>query len=247
MYPYKLSFGQALSQAHEAGRLTFSEWLLSQPNPSEFVQLVIFGDEKWFTLIQHPNRQNTRYWSVCNPHMVSDTNVQGCAKVQAFVCVADGRVLKVIWHVKNGQNVSVNTDRYCEVIDEMVTRLSRRDRHRLWWQQDGATCHTSKKSGEKLHGIFGNRVISNKVEERHGVPWPAKSPDLNPLDYAFWGMAMQRVYKDNPQTIDGLKECVENFFMSLPQETIRKSVANLLKRAELGVKNKGSHFESELK
>ena len=42
MYPYKLSFGQALSQAHEAGRLTFSEWLLSQPNPSQFVQLVIF-------------------------------------------------------------------------------------------------------------------------------------------------------------------------------------------------------------
>ena len=143
MYPYKFSLCQALSQAHEAGRLTFCEWLLSQPDPFEFVQLVIFGDEKWFTLTQHPNRQNTRYWSVGNPQRVSDTNIQGYAKVQAFVCVVDGRVLKVVWHVKNGQNVSVNTNRYCKVIDEMVAELSRRDRHRLWWQQDGATCHTS--------------------------------------------------------------------------------------------------------
>ena len=130
---------------------------------------------------------------------------------------------------------------------KVVAELSRRDRRRMWWQQDGATCHTSAKSREKLHGIFGDRIISNKVQEGHGFPWPARSPDLNPLDFAFWGMAMQKVYKDNPQSIDDLMECVENFFYSLPEEIVRKSVANILKRAELCVKNKGSHFESELK
>ena len=86
-----MTLGQALTAAHKAGRLTFCDWLLSQPEG--FVQLVIFGDEKWFTLTQHPNRQNTRYWAVTNPHITVDTKVQGCAKVQAFVCVVDGRVL----------------------------------------------------------------------------------------------------------------------------------------------------------
>ena len=88
---YKMTLGQALTAAHKAGRLTFCDQLLSQPEG--FVQLVIFGDEKWFTLTQHPNRQNTRYWAVTNPHITVDTKVQGCAKVQAFVCVVDGRVL----------------------------------------------------------------------------------------------------------------------------------------------------------
>ena len=129
---------------------------------------------------------------------------------------------------------------------KVVAELSRRDRRRMWWQQDGATCHTSAKSREKLHGIFGDRLISNKVQEGHGSPWPARSPDLNPLDFAFWGMAMQKVYNDNPQTLDELMECVENFFHTLPEDVIRNSVSNILKRARLCVKNKGDHFESEL-
>ena len=62
MKPYKLTLGQALTAAHEAGRLKFCQWLISQP--PEFVQFVIFGDEKWFHLTQHPNRQNTRVWSI---------------------------------------------------------------------------------------------------------------------------------------------------------------------------------------
>ena len=236
--PYKLSLGQALLESHKAGRLEFCQWLLEQD--PEFVQGVIFGDEKWFTLTQHPNRQNTRYWAFVNPHITTDTKVQGSAKVQAFVCVVDGRTLAVIWHIADGQNLSVNTDRYCQVIDEVADVLPLR--HSYWWQQDGATCHTSKKSMEKLRGIFGDRLISNKAD----IKWPARSPDLNPLDYAFWGMAMQKVYNDNPQTLDELMECVENFFHTLPEDVIRNSVSNILKRARLCVKNKGDHFESEL-
>ena len=58
MKPYKLSLSQALTAIHKTGRLAFCEWLLQQPE--NFVQMVIFGDEKWFHLNQHPNRQNVR-------------------------------------------------------------------------------------------------------------------------------------------------------------------------------------------
>ena len=82
MTPYKLSLGQALLESHKAGRVEFCQWLLQQdPN---FVQWVIFGDEKWFTLTQHPNRQNTRYWAFVNPHITTDTKVQGSAKGKFF-------------------------------------------------------------------------------------------------------------------------------------------------------------------
>ena len=182
MKPYKLSLAQALTAAHKAGRLQFCQWLLSLPNPSDFVQFVIWGDEKWFHLTQHPNRQNTRVWAFANPHMVSDTKVQGCAKVQAFVCVVDGKILPVIWHTDDeGKNISVNTDRYIEVIREIKENLPLGKIKDYWWQQDGATCHTSNRSREELKKHFGNRIISKNEE----IEWPARSPDLNPLDYSF--------------------------------------------------------------
>lgn len=122
MTPYKLSLGQALLESHKAGRLEFCQWLLQQD--PDFVQWVIFGDEKWFTLTQHPNRQNTRYWAFVNPHITTDTKVQGSAKVQVFVCVVNGKSLAVIWHIdQNGHNISVNTERYCQVIDEVADVL----------------------------------------------------------------------------------------------------------------------------
>ena len=122
MTPYKLSLGQALKESHKAGRLEFCQWLMQQD--PDFVQWVIFGDEKWFTLTQHPNRQNTRYWAFNNPHITTDTKVQGSAKVQVFVCVVNGKSLAVIWHIdQNGQNISVNTERYCQVIDEVADVL----------------------------------------------------------------------------------------------------------------------------
>ena len=239
--PYKLSLAQILTKAHKDGRLAFCQWLLSLP--PEFVDLVIFGDEKWFHLTQHPNRQNTRIWAFVNPHKVSETNVQGCAKVQAFVCVVDGRVLPVIWHVdEEGKNVTVNTARYMEVVKEVVSHLPPRKLKKYWWQQDGATCHTSHKSLEELKKHFGARIIS----KRSAIEWPARSPDLNPLDYSFWGMAMKKVWEENPKTLDDLKTVVEDFFSSLPEDLVRRTVANIRKRAELCVKNNGGHFESEL-
>ena len=46
------------------------------------------------------------------------------------------------------------------------------------FQQDGASCHTSKKSQEWCSRNFDYFLEKDK--------WPPNSPDLNPLDYYFW-------------------------------------------------------------
>ena len=60
-------------------------------------------------------------------------------------------------------------------------------------------------------------------------------------------MAMSKVYKENPQTISDLMKCVENFFNELSEDVIRRTISNIRKRAKICKKNKGAHFESELK
>jgi len=37
------------------------------------------------------------------------------------------------------------------------------------------------------------------------VLWPAKSPDLNPVDYKIWGKLQERVYRSRIRDIDTLK------------------------------------------
>ncbi|GFU39882.1 uncharacterized protein TNCV_3840361 [Trichonephila clavipes] len=72
----------------------------------------------------------------------------------------------------------------------------------LWFQQDGATCHTARGTIDLLKYTFGDRLIS-----RFGpVNWPPRSCDLTPLDYFLWGYVKSLVYADKPQKRDHLED-----------------------------------------
>ncbi|GFT77660.1 putative LOC100569746 [Trichonephila clavipes] len=56
-----------------------------------------------------------------------------------------------------------------------IPELNNHDVQELWFQQDGATCHTARATIDLLKDTFGDRLIS-----RFGpVNWP--------LDYFLWG------------------------------------------------------------
>ncbi|PZC85809.1 hypothetical protein B5X24_HaOG215171 [Helicoverpa armigera] len=52
----------------------------------------------------------------------------------------------------------------------------------MWFQQDGASCHTTRETMAQLRAAFGEQFIS-----RFGpVNLPPRSCDLTPLDYFLW-------------------------------------------------------------
>ncbi|GFV19092.1 hypothetical protein TNCV_3223111 [Trichonephila clavipes] len=60
-----------------------------------------------------------------------------------------------------------------------IPELNNHDVQELWFQQDGATCHTARATIDLLKDTFGDRLTS-----RFGpVNWPPRSCDLTPLDY----------------------------------------------------------------
>ena len=249
MKPYKPYVAQHLTETHKKQRLEFCQWLLEQDE--EIIHQIIWGDEKWFHLTQHPNKQNVRFWSVQNPFFVNDSKQQGCQKIMAFVCVFNGGIFPVIWHIdEEGKHVSVNTNNYIKVLkDEIFPWIPQEllDEEKVWWMQDGAPSHTSNASMSELKKVFGDKIISRFASKFGGIEWPSHSPDLNPLDYSFWSQAQREVWKNKPDTIEDLKLIVEEFFESLDQEKVRKTVSNILKRAQLCVEEKGGHFEHKLK
>ena len=233
-----------LTDRNKEDRLTFVRWLMEQPE--EFEQKVIWSDEKWFVLHPAPNSQTDRIWAPWHPEEEVVCRFQGDSKVMAWVAIVDGKCLKVRWMVdEEGRNVSVTGDRYLSMIEEEVWPEVRRRaaRNGYWWQQDGATSHTTNAILNFLLDKFRGRVISRRSE----IVWPPYSPDLNVLDYFFWSYAMIHVRRRKPATIEELKETVEDVAATIPEEMIRDAVANVRKRCRACIEADGDHFESFLK
>lgn len=238
-YPYKPHKVVDLTDEHRAGRKEFCEWMASQPEG--FATNVIWSDEKWFQLQAPPNVQNERYWYPHDPEVEAECRVQGGHKVMAWAGLFRGKV--IIHWFENGK--SVNGETYLQMLQQDIwPRVSRTvSQHQTWFQQDGATVHTTISAREWLHEKFGQRVISRFTDR----PWPAKSPDLSPLDYWFWSVAMQELSRNPPSSIEELKSIVEGFAASLDPTEVNKAVRSITKRAQACAAKNGGHFQHLLK
>ena len=105
--------------------------------------------------------------------------------------------------------------------------------------QDGAPPHCPNAAKKFLLNKFKWPVISRGT----AVSWPVHTPDLNPLDFHFWGEAKQQVYCEQPQNIEELIECVKKFAAAYGSSTIRRVAENVVKRAKLCVDANGGHFQ----
>ena len=237
---YHITSVQPLTEAHKEQRLKFCEWILAQP--ADFVQKVVWTDEKFFCLHQKHHRKNDGRWSAENPREIMETNNRNDLKVMIFVAIVDGKI--PIIHAfldEDGHLVSVNGSCYLTLLRDSVWPKLRYSatRRGLWWMQDGAPSHCTTVAKEFLKDKFQGRVISRGTE----IPWPAHSPDLNPLDFHFWAAAQKQVYSVKPASIGSLVECVKEFAEGYSENTIRNVCNTVLKRARLCLQAGGGHFQ----
>ncbi|GFV40861.1 putative transposable element [Trichonephila clavipes] len=119
-----------------------------------------------------------------------------------------------------GHNVTVNGDRYRAMITNFfIPELNNHDVQELWFQQDGATCHTARATIDLLKDTFGDRLISHFGP----VNWPPRSCDLTPLDYFLWSYVKSLVYADKPQTLDHLEDNVLRVIADIRPQMLEKS------------------------
>ncbi|GFU77923.1 putative DD41D transposase [Trichonephila clavipes] len=97
--------------------------------------------------------------------------------------------------------------------------LNNHDFQEMWFQQDGATCHTARATIDLLKDTFGDRLISRFVP----VNWPPRSCDLTPLDYFLWGYVKSLVYADKPQTLDYLEDNIHRVIADIRPQMLKIS------------------------
>ena len=96
--------------------------------------------------------------------------------------------------------MTVNGDRYRAMLNEFLfTKIEEENIGNIWFQQDGATCHTAEATVDVLRPAFEDRIVSRRAD----VIWSPRSCDLIPLNYYLW--VTDKYYADKPETIDVLK------------------------------------------
>ncbi|GFW39784.1 transposable element Tc3 transposase [Trichonephila clavipes] len=117
-----------------------------------------------------------------------------------------------------------------------IPELNNHDAQELWFQQDGATCHTARATIDLLKDTFGDRLIS-----RFGpVNWPPRSCDLTPLDYFLWGYVKSLVYADKPQTLDHLEDNIRRVIADIRPQILEKVIENWTSRLDYIRASRGS-------
>ncbi|GFS73559.1 DUF4817 domain-containing protein [Trichonephila clavipes] len=108
----------------------------------------------------------------------------------------------------------------------------------LWFQQDGATCHTARATIDLLKDTLGDRLIS-----RFGpVNWPPRSCDLTPLDYFLWGYVKSLLYADKPETLDHLEDNIRRVIANIRPQMLEKVIENWTSRLDYIRASRGSHM-----
>jgi hypothetical protein len=154
------------------------------------------------------------------------------ARLSVWCAVSGARIIGPIFYDR-----TVKTGVHLNIFEEFCAQLTEEERQRFFFQQDGATCRTSRVSLQRVHDVFSEeRSVSKNL-------LPPRSPDLTTCDYFLWGHLKITVYESNPHTIQELKGNIGRAFAAFRIATLHRVYLNMIRREQLCVDAEGNHFQ----
>ena len=125
------------------------------------------------------------------------------------------------WIINEG---TLNEFAYAQVLlfyKDSYKELKKKLNNELYFEQDGASAHTSRTNKIVIEKLFGkNSLIQN----------PPNSPDLAyPIEY-IWAYIKPRIKRRNPQTLEELKKFTLEEWNAIPKKIIDNCGKKLQKK-----------------
>jgi len=134
----------------------------------------------WFHLSGYVKSHNSPIWASENLNAIHEESLHS-EKTGVWCGMSRRRIVGPIFF-----DSTTTTSAYMEIFNTFVNQLDEEELSIGYFQQDGATSHTSHASMAEIQSFFGDRVISKGF-------WPPRLPDLTPPDYSLWGYLKGRV------------------------------------------------------
>lgn len=241
LHAYKIQITRALHYLDHFKRREFAKWALEKLEVDRnFGAKIIFSDEAHFWLNGYVNKQNCRIWGAENPREILEVEMHPLKVTVWCAFWANGVIGPYFFEDEDGRRLNVNKQRYQTMLrDYFWPKLDGIDISNVYFQQDGATCHTSGETIQVVNEMFEGRVISKNGD----VNWPPRSCDLTPLDFFLWGFIKGKVYANQPDTIEKLKANIRREIANVPIEMCQNVIKNWNDRMISLKRAKGGHLD----
>lgn len=169
----------------------------------DFWDRVIMTDEAAFTL---------------DGHVEIKITIPPAPKIIVWCGVCSNRIIGPYFFEDNGYlTKSVKQKQYMGMLrDFLANELEENGMTDFWFQQDGASYHTARKTIKLLRKMFPNRLISKSGD----VNWPTSSSDLNPSEFFLWDYLRAKVYSNQLESMEELKAKICHEIAEISQETL---------------------------
>ena len=220
--------GVVLTAQHRAGRLAFArehqDWQIRHWRP------VLFTDESRFTLSTCDRRD--RVWrrrgersAACNI-LQHDRFGGGSVMVWGGISLGGRTALHVL------ARGSLTAIRYRdEILRPLVRPYAGAVGPGFLLMQDNARPHVA--------GVCQQFLQEEGID---AMDWPARSPDLNPIEH-IWDIMSRSIHQRHvaPQTVQELADALVQVWEEIPQETSRHLIRSMPRRCREVIQARGGH------
>ena len=245
----------AMKESDEGVRKSFAEGVNGLQMSPERMANMAFSDEAGFSLDGTVNSQNERRYSKRGeggPDNLLHTKEKFPKKLMVFLGVhSSGKVFGLTIY-KQGQSLTSKT--YRKLLEEtVIPELKELNPESpgtldgMTWVQDGASIHKTDENIKFLSDAgFQSRIFSatnKRCPTLVELPWPPRSPELNPLDFWVWSELKRQVYFPKPQNLEELEQSIVNAVFNLDPESIKKACASFFSRCQKLTEADGGYIE----
>lgn len=204
-------------------------------------KVLIFSDEKIFTVDATSNSRSTRY--IAKSPEEADPAVKYVGKTKhpagammLGVIGSDGKAFPPYW-----TKGTVDSIQYKQLLSRKVfPALDATYGCGNWiWTQDGAPAHTSNAVQKYIANKLGSGGFWSKEV------WPPNSPNLNPLDYFVWSNVESKACAIYHSNVEALKTSVEEEWNNMSALTLKRVCSRFRSRVERCIAVEGGVFEKK--
>lgn len=238
--PFKPRFIHTLKARDFDARFDFCAWVQGQiEEDRRFHKFILFSDESTFTSNGTVSSQNCRWWADRNPHFTIECRDQYHFKVNVWCGIFRNRLIGP-YFFRNNLNSETYLNFLRNDIANVISQMPEEEKRRLWFQQDGASIHSTVPVRNFLDTFFRGQWIGRYSN----FQWPARSPDITPMDYFLWGYLKNKVYARRPfQNVDELETAIRDACNNITEEFINNAIQEFSKRTIKCMEREGRHVE----
>lgn len=221
-------------------RRIFCRWILrKQRQDPNFCKKILWSDESRFNNNGWFNRNIHYRWTQGNQHFHRETAFQERFGINVWLGILDTKVVGPFFfneHLTGEMYYNFLNNSLQDLLDDLPLNILR---NFVYYQQDGAPAHRDRRCTRFLNNFKPNCWIGNNGP----INWPARSPDITPMDFSIWGFIKDQVYLTTPRNKDDLILKIREACNKITPTMLRRIQKKIIKRAQTCLQNNGGHFE----